>query len=124
MPKSANRINTSRKASFGDSAAFSLTNSNQNELVASKLNFDALDMNEFIIRNTRELEQFKKFLDSHGSLNDLLCWMDIEAYMRIDPNETYRIEQHAKMLKKRYFNKKYFFAKDGSVDSETQNLVN
>ena len=28
------------------------------------------------------------------------------------------------MLKKKYLNKKYFFAKKGPIDEETQNIVN
>ena len=37
------------------------------------------DINE-ILNNTRDFEMFKKFLESQNALNDLLCWMDIEAY--------------------------------------------
>ena len=37
------------------------------------------DINE-VLNNTREFEMFKKFLEHHNGLNDLLCWMDIEAY--------------------------------------------
>ncbi len=37
------------------------------------------DINE-LINNTRDLEMFKKFLENQMALNDLLCWMDIEAY--------------------------------------------
>ena len=37
--------------------------------------------------------------------------------------ENEKIEAHAKMLKMRYLNKKYFFAKKGPIDEETQNIV-
>jgi hypothetical protein len=89
----------------------------------SKVDFDTIDQNAFITKNTREFEMFKKFLESQTSINDLLCWMDIEAYTRLDPNDRAKIEDHARMLKKRYFNKKYFFARDGPIDADTQNLV-
>lgn len=37
------------------------------------------DINE-ILNNTRDFEMFKNFLDQQNALNDLFCWMDIEAY--------------------------------------------
>jgi hypothetical protein len=89
----------------------------------SKVDFESIDLNGFMTKNTREFEMFKQFLDSMSAINDLLCWMDIEAYTRLDPTDRVKIEEHSRMLKKRYFNKKYFFAKDGPIDAETQNLV-
>ena len=80
------------------------------------------DINE-ILNNTRDFEMFKKFLDQHNALNDLYCYMDIEAYSRLDIKDNEQIESHARMLKKKYLNKKYFFAKKGPIDEETQNIV-
>lgn len=85
--------------------------------------FRAFDLNE-LINNSRDFEMFKKFLESHGAINDLLCWMDIEAYMRTDPNDYKTIEDQARGLKKKYLNKKYLFSNQKSpIDSETQNMV-
>jgi hypothetical protein len=39
----------------------------------------------------------------------------------MNPNENK--ENHAKMLRKRYLNKKYFFADKGPIDVEVQNEV-
>lgn len=80
------------------------------------------DLNE-LITNTRDFEMFKSFLESQDALTDILCWIDIEAYSRIDPNDHDLIEEQAKKLKKFYLNKKYLFSKNGPIDSETQNLV-
>jgi len=101
-----------------------------------------LDLNE-IMNNTRDFEMFKKFLESNNALNDLLCLLDIEAYRynqafyipccitkynlfqhsQIDSNKKSEIEEHARMLRKKYLNKKYLFSKNGPLDEETQNLV-
>ncbi|RNA26889.1 regulator of G- signaling 22 [Brachionus plicatilis] len=80
------------------------------------------DLNE-LITNTRDFEMFKSFLESKNALTDILCWMDIEAYSRIDPNDHDLIEEQAKKLKKLYLNKKYLFSKNGPIDQETQNLI-
>lgn len=66
---------------------------------------------------------FKQFLDSNQSLDDILCWMDMEAYTRLDPSDEHKIEDQARMLRKNYLNKKYFFSKNGPIDTETQNIV-
>ena len=41
----------------------------------------------------------------------------------MDPLDDDQIEAHAKMLKTKYLNKKYFFNKNGPIDEETQNIV-
>lgn len=85
--------------------------------------FRPLDLNE-LINNARDLEQFKCFLEHHGALTDLLCWMDIEAYLRLDANDYARIEDAARALKRHYLNKKYLFSSTKSpIDANTQNIV-
>lgn len=89
----------------------------------TEIDFRMLDLNE-LVGNHRELEMFQKFLESHRALNDLHCWMDIEAYLRADPNDYNRIEDQARALKRNYLNKKYLFsAKKSPIDAETQNIV-
>lgn len=87
------------------------------------INFRTFDLNE-LIGNHRELEMFKRFMESKEALNDLLCWMDIEAYLRADPNDYKGIEDQARALKRNYLNKKYLFSpKNSPIDAETQNIV-
>lgn len=87
------------------------------------IDFRTFDLNE-LIGNHRELEMFKRFLESHDAINDLLCWMDIEAYLRADPHDYNAIEDQARALKRNYLNKKYLFsAKNSPIDAETQNIV-
>ena len=59
---------------FGQNS--SATWENQSSLSLKNKTFD---LNE-LINNTRDLEMFKKFLENQNAINDLLCWMDIEAY--------------------------------------------
>ncbi len=54
----------------------SLVNSQTN---LSTKNFILMDVAE-LISNTRDYEMFRRFLESHNSINDLDCWMDIEAF--------------------------------------------
>jgi hypothetical protein len=42
---------------------------------------------------------------------------------QIDPEDLEKIEEDAKILKKKYLNKKYFFSQTGPADHETQNNV-
>lgn len=96
---------------------------NRSQQLQSTIDFRAFDLNE-LINNSRELEMFKKFLESHGALTDLFCWMDIEAYLRADPNDYKAIEDQARALKRNYLNKKYLFSSQKSpIDAETQNIV-
>lgn len=44
-------------------------------------------------------------------------------FSQIDEEDIERIEEHAKMLKRKYLNKKYFFSQTGPIDHETQNIV-
>jgi hypothetical protein len=121
IPKSsqsgANSRLATRFSSLHDLAAFDSARSSQ--LTSKPKNFD---LNE-LMNNSRELEMFKQFLESQQALNDLLCWMDIEAYTRIDPNDVKLIEEHARMLKRKYLNKKYLFSNNSPIDAEAQNLV-
>lgn len=103
-------LNTPRRGSIHD-------------LIQSDAQIAHLNDLNVLINNTRDFEMFKKFLDSKQALNDILCWLDIEAYTRIDPGEYEQIEEHARMLKKLYLNKKYIFSKNGPIDSEAQNIV-
>ena len=112
-----------KAASFGIDSSLMFNIDKSAAVDGAQVDFENLDLNTFITKNMREFEMFKKFMESQGSLTDLLCWMDIEAYIRIDANDKAKIEEHACMLKKRYFNKKYFFARDGPIDPEAQNLV-
>lgn len=116
---------SSDASSFNLLATMQQNEESQTSMVdLSQIDFENLDLEKFMTKNTREFEMFKKFLESQGFTNDLTCWMDIEAYMRLDPNDRAGIESHARMLKKRYFNKKYFFAKNGGpIDAESQNLI-
>lgn len=119
MPKTANLADVAYKSrhqseshdKFGLSGVSSLMN-----------NIKILDLND-LINHSRELEMFKEFLDSQNALNDLYCWMDIEAYTRLHPNELKLIEEQARMLKRKYLNKKYLFSANSPIDADTQNLV-
>ncbi|CAF0779308.1 unnamed protein product [Brachionus calyciflorus] len=124
VPKSMNISNISQKKSFLDQ---SLSQVNQDrwfigEMGSQSSRSQFFDLNE-LITDTRDFEMFKSFLESNGALNDIQCWIDIEAYTRIDPNEQQKIEEQARRLKKLYLNKKYLFSKNGPIDSETQNLI-
>ena len=37
---------------------------------------------ETLVHNRIELEHFKQFLNENYASNDLMCWMDIEAFRR------------------------------------------
>jgi hypothetical protein len=54
----------------------SLVNSQTNLSTRSSLLMDITEL----ISNTRDYEMFRRFLESHNSINDLDCWMDIEAF--------------------------------------------
>ena len=49
------------------------------ELQRAQLVLNAYNLSD-ILSDTRDLDMFKRFLLSHNSLDDLLCWMDIQEY--------------------------------------------
>lgn len=110
----------SKKSSLYEPTFFKDWMSGEVDHQSSKSSF--FDLNE-LMNNTRDFEMFKSFLESNNALNDILCWMDIEAYSRIDPFEEEKIEEQARRLKRLYLNKKYLFSKNGPIDDDTQNLV-
>jgi hypothetical protein len=72
-------LNTSSRQFFDNlsmNQTVSLVNSQTN---LSTKNFILMDVAE-LISNTRDYEMFRRFLESHNSINDLDCWMDIEAF--------------------------------------------
>lgn len=79
---------------------------------------------EKLVHNRMELEQFRQFLAENYSSMDLMCWMDIETFRRIPPNEDKRRDNKAKDLKVKYLNKKYFFGPNSPAGKEGQDKVN
>ena len=117
-------------------------------LRASSSRFDeAISLND-IMRNRTELEHFKVystrteanslyvcaylcinsnlsqiFLNERLAAQDLMCWMEIEAFRGIPASDRTIRDIKAKQLRTNYFNKKYFFGPNSPATKEQQRQV-
>lgn len=95
-----------------------------------------------IMKNRVELDQFKVphtcmhtctqsdththtqiFLNEQCAAQDLMCWMEIEAFRGIPVSDKTMRNVKAKQLKGRYFNKSYLFGPNSPASKEGQRQV-
>uniref|UniRef100_H2Z5E4 RGS domain-containing protein n=1 Tax=Ciona savignyi TaxID=51511 RepID=H2Z5E4_CIOSA len=76
-----------------------------------------------LIRNRIELEFFRKFLEENFAKNDLLCWLDIEAFKRVSHSANEKRDEKAKEIRAKYLHKKYFFGPNSPATKDEQNQV-
>ena len=74
-----------------------------------------------LIRNRIEVEHFREFLAENYASMDLLCWMDVEAFQRINDNK--KRDEKAKEFKNKYMNRKYFFGNNSPAGKAQQDAV-
>lgn len=60
------------------------------------------------------------FLNKHCAAEDLMCWLDIEAFRGLPISDKYFRDLKAKHIRKAYFNKKYFFGSKSPASKEAQ----
>ena len=60
------------------------------------------------------------FLNKCCAAEDLMCWMDIEAFRGLPASDKYFRSMKAKQIRKVYFNKKYFFGPKSPASKEAQ----
>ena len=63
------------------------------------------------------------FLNEHLAAQDLMCWMEIEAFRGIPATDRTIRDIKAKQLRVNYFNKKYFFGPSSPATKEQQRQV-
>lgn len=63
------------------------------------------------------------FLNKHCAAEDLMCWLDIEAFRGIPVSDKYFRNLKAKQVRKAYFNKNYFFGPKSPASKEAQRQV-
>lgn len=63
------------------------------------------------------------FLNEAYAAEDLMCWMDIEAYRGISAKEDSMREYKARQLRKKYLNKQYYFGPNSPASKEAQRLT-
>lgn len=118
-----------RKMNFRNSRRMSIDNDYSINQTRSIMNSQTnISVNSFtdlgdLISNSKDYEMFRKFLDTQNALNDLDCWIDIEAFSQIEATDQEAIDNAARLLRKKYLNKKYLFSKNGPIDEETQNII-
>lgn len=82
----------------------------------------AISLND-ILKNDEELEHFKMFLNECHGAQDLLCWMEIEAFRAIPTLNKHLRHYTAKQLRSKYFTKEYFFGPNSPASIEAQREV-
>ncbi|XP_064382718.1 regulator of G-protein signaling 22-like isoform X2 [Halichondria panicea] len=82
----------------------------------------AISLND-IMKNRIELDHFKIYLNEHCAAQDLMCWMEIEAFRGIPINDKTIRNMKAKQLKTRYFNKGYLFGPNSPATKEAQRQI-
>ncbi|XP_053915954.1 regulator of G-protein signaling 22 isoform X2 [Cuculus canorus] len=70
-----------------------------------------------LIHDKEKLEQFWAFLNEHSAGMDLMCWLDIEQFRKMDKEKR---EEKYKDIKNKYLNKKYFFGPNSPATREQQ----
>lgn len=60
------------------------------------------------------------FLNKHCAAEDLMCWMDIEAFRGVPLMDKYIRNVKAKDLRKLYFHKGYYFGPNSPASKEAQ----
>ncbi|KAL4236453.1 GTPase activator [Mactra antiquata] len=78
---------------------------------------------EKLVHNRIELEHFRNFLAENYASMDIMCWMDIEAYRRINHADEKKRDAKAREIKMKYLNKKYFFGANSPAGKEGQEKV-
>lgn len=63
------------------------------------------------------------FLNKHCAAEDLMCWMDIEAFRGLPATDKYFRDHKARQIRKAYFNKNYFFGPKSPASKEAQRQV-
>ena len=63
------------------------------------------------------------FLNEHLAAQDLMCWMEIEAFRGIPVSDKTMRDIKAKQLRSNYFTKKYFFGPNSPATKEQQRQV-
>jgi len=63
------------------------------------------------------------FLNEHCAAQDLMCWMEIEAFRGVPVNDRTIRNMKAKQLKGRYFTKSYLFGANSPASKEAQRQV-
>ncbi|XP_063113916.1 regulator of G-protein signaling 22 isoform X2 [Cavia porcellus] len=76
-----------------------------------------------LLNNKLEFEHFRQFLGVHSSSMDLMCWIDIEQFRRINYKDQNQREAKSIYIKKKYLNKKYFFGPNSPASLYQQNEI-
>ena len=63
------------------------------------------------------------FLNENMAAQDLMCWMEIEAFRGIPPKDGYLRDLKARELRMRYFTKKYLLGPRSPASKEAQRQV-
>lgn len=64
------------------------------------------------------------FLNEHCAAQDLMCWMEIEAFRGISISDKTIRNIKAKQIRIRYFTKDYLFGPNSPASKEAQRQVN
>lgn len=72
---------------------------------------------------TRNFVLSQIFLNEHFAAQDLMCWMEIEAFRGIPVGDRTIRDIKAKQLRSHYFNKKYYFGPNSPATKEQQRQV-
>ncbi len=60
------------------------------------------------------------FLNKYCAAEDLMCWMDIEAFRGLPASDKFFRDLKARQIRKTYFNKHYFFGSKSPASKEAQ----
>ena len=63
------------------------------------------------------------YLNENYAAQELMCWMEIEAFRGIPISDKHVRNVKAKQLRSRYFTKKYFFGPSSPASKEAQRQV-
>ncbi|EDV23133.1 uncharacterized protein TRIADDRAFT_58106 [Trichoplax adhaerens] len=75
------------------------------------------------LSNRSELEFLRKFLEEKQSVNDLLCFLDIEEYRRVPHTDGATRNLLASQIKEKYLNRKYFFNANSPANKMVQKKI-
>ena len=63
------------------------------------------------------------FLNERKAAVELMCWMEIESLRALPIDSTIMRDVKAKQIRKKYFNKKYFFGSSSPASKQAQRDV-
>ena len=63
------------------------------------------------------------YLNENYAAQDLMCWMEIESFRGIPASDKHVRDLKARQLRRKYFNKKYFFGPNSPANKEAQRQV-